>query len=85
MLRQAACGRLFCFGEGGQIDWLKREPLISIKKEPGTRIASRLSLVGRVVSFDWLKREFLISIKKSLERESHPDSVWWGGRSVSIG
>ena len=45
MLRQAACGRLFCFGEGGQIDWLKREPLISIKKEPGTRIASRLSLV----------------------------------------
>ena len=26
-------------------DWLKREPLISIKKEPGTRIASRLSLV----------------------------------------
>ena len=55
------------------------------KKEPGTRIASRLSLVGRVVSFDWLKREFLISIKKSLERESHPDSVWWGGRSVSIG
>ena len=45
MLRQAAFGRLFCFGEGGQIDWLKREPLISIKKEPGTRIASRLSLV----------------------------------------
>ena len=26
-------------------DWLKRESLISIKKEPGTRIASRLSLV----------------------------------------
>ena len=34
------------------------------KKEPGTRIASRLSLVERVVGFDWLKRELLISIKK---------------------
>ena len=45
-------------------DWLKREPLISIKKEPGTRTASRLSLVERVVGFDWLKRELLISIKK---------------------
>ena len=52
MLRQAACGRLFCFGEGGQIDWLKREPLISIKKEPGTRIASRLSLVAEMVGFE---------------------------------
>ena len=28
-----------------RFDWLKRELLISIKKEPGTRIASRLSLV----------------------------------------
>ena len=45
-------------------DWLKRELLISIKKEPGTRTASRLSLVERVVGFDWLKRELLISIKK---------------------
>ena len=29
-------------------DWLKRESLISIKKEPGTRIASRLSLVETI-------------------------------------
>ena len=48
------------------------------KKEPETRTASRLSLVGKLVSLDWLKREPLISIKrKSLERELRPDSVWW--------
>ena len=51
-------------GRRVSFDWLKRELLILIKKELGTRTASRLSLVGRLVRFDCLKRESLISIKK---------------------
>ena len=46
MFRFSLKGRLVRF------DWLKREPLISIKKEPGTRIASRLSMVAEMVGFE---------------------------------
>ena len=35
-----------------RLDWLKREPLISIKKEPGTRYASRLNLVAEREGFE---------------------------------
>ncbi|MEE0211854.1 MAG: hypothetical protein UEP78_07315 [Negativibacillus sp.] len=51
-------------GKDGQFRLAETRAAYFDKKESGTRIASRFSLVGRVVSFDWLKREPFISIKK---------------------
>lgn len=40
------------WGRVVRLDWLKREPLILIKKEPGTQYASRLSLLAEREGFE---------------------------------